>query len=715
MVMTPFRRRMVLLASAVILVVALQLLPGIDFSRARRAQDLAAQNLLRIHALDALLLAVDDAQTGQRGYILTGDDRYLGPYNEALVRQSGIRETLRHNLAVDDLRRSQLDTLERLADGELDVLRRSIDVRRTQGFAAALALVTTREGQSLMEQIRGAVSAMRAEESGLFALRNKQAETSAGDLSLSFRLGGVILTILLIFAGLANEREIASRQRSVDSLTDSEQRFRTLADAIPQLCWVAHGGGDIFWYNQRWYDFTGTTLEQMKGWGWKDVHDPEILPKVLEGWKHSIEAGKPFEMVFPLRSAAGKYHTFLTLVMPLLDRQGKVIQWFGTNTDISAQRKTEQDLRDYQDRLRLAQQVAHVGTFEWDLKSGENRWTPELEAVYGLAAGSFDRTFEAWKKMVHPDDRERAVQVVERAWETGNFEGEWRVAWPDGTSRWIFARAWTVRNDAGEPERMVGVNIDITERKKAELEVLRLNADLEQRVRDRTAQLESANKELEAFAYSVSHDLRAPLRGIDGWSMALLEDYAEQLDEGARKYLDRVRSETQRMGALIDDMLNLSRVSRSEMNFVSVNLSQIASGITSALREANPQRAIEFTIQPQLLVRGDAHLLGIALTNLLSNAVKFTGKRGTAAIEFGKLGSENEATYFVRDNGAGFDMTYADLLFKAFQRLHKASEFPGTGVGLATVQRIIGRHGGRIWAESRPNLGATFFFTLEPS
>jgi light-regulated signal transduction histidine kinase (bacteriophytochrome) len=169
------------------------------------------------------------------------------------------------------------------------------------------------------------------------------------------------------------------------------------------------------------------------------------------------------------------------------------------------------------------------------------------------------------------------------------------------------------------------------------------------------------------------------------------------------------------MGALIDDMLNLSRVSRSEMNFVSVDLSQIARGITSALREANPKRAIEFTIQPLLLVRGDAHLLGIALTNLLSNAVKFTGKRGTAAIEFGKLGSENEATYFVRDNGAGFDMTYADLLFKAFQRLHKASEFPGTGVGLATVQRIIGRHGGRIWAESRPNLGATFFFTLEPS
>ncbi len=644
--MTPFRRRMVLLASAVILVVALQLLPGIDFTRARTAQNLAGQNLLRIHALDALLLAVDDAQTGQRGFILTGDERYLAPYNAALLQQSGIRETLRQSLAVDDLRRSRLAALEHLVDGELEVLRRSIEVRRTQGFEAALALVTTREGQSLMEQIRSAVSDIRVDESRLFAVRNRQAEISAGDLSLSFRLGGVILTILLIFAGVANEREIASRQRIVDSLTDSEQRFRTLADAIPQLCWVAHPGGDIFWYNQRWYDYTGRTPQQMMGWGWKDVHDPEVLPQVLERWKHSIEAGKPFEMVFPLRSAAGKYHTFLTLVMPLLDRQGKVIQWFGTNTDISAQRKTEQELRDYQDRLRLAQQVARVGSFEWDIKSGENRWTPELETVYGLPAGSFDRTIDGWLQMVHADDRQRALQGVERAMDTGSFEGEWRVIWPDGSSRWLFARVWALRDDAGVAKRLIGVNIDITERKHAELEVLRLNADLEQRVKDRTLQLETANQELEAFAYSVSHDLRAPLRGIDGWSMALLEDYSEQLDEGARKYLDRVRSETQRMGALIDDMLSLSRVSRSEMNFVSVDLSQIASGITSALREANPQRAIEFTIQPQLLVRGDAHLLGIALTNLLSNAVKFTGKRGTAAIEFGKLDTAKDANVF---------------------------------------------------------------------
>jgi light-regulated signal transduction histidine kinase (bacteriophytochrome) len=232
-------------------------------------------------------------------------------------------------------------------------------------------------------------------------------------------------------------------------------------------------------------------------------------------------------------------------------------------------------------------------------------------------------------------------------------------------------------------------------------------------VRERTAQLESANKELEAFSYSVSHDLRAPLRGIDGWSQALAEDYADKLDEQGRRYIERVRSETQRMGRLIDDMLRLSRLTRAEMLWQTVDLSAIAEEIVERLRGESPQRQVEVVIQPGVAAAGDQCLLEAVLENLLENAFKFTSKRPLARVEFGETNLKGERVFFVRDNGAGFDMAYSQKLFGVFQRMHKASEFPGTGVGLAIVQRVIHRHGGRVWAEAEVGRGATFYFTVE--
>jgi signal transduction histidine kinase len=255
---------------------------------------------------------------------------------------------------------------------------------------------------------------------------------------------------------------------------------------------------------------------------------------------------------------------------------------------------------------------------------------------------------------------------------------------------------------------------EIAARKQAEEQLSRVNRSLEQRGR----QLENANHELQAFAYSVSHDLRAPLRGIDGWSLALEEDYGKQLDATAHEYLQRVRAEAQRMGELIDDLLQLSRVTREDLRQETVDVSSLAGDVAERLRQAHPERTIEFEIQPGLSLRGDRRLLDIALTNLFDNAVKFTGRQPQARIAFGcRTEKDPDAqiqrrVFFVRDNGVGFDMAHAQKLFGAFQRLHKASEFPGTGIGLATVQRIVARHDGRIWAESRPGEGAAFHFTL---
>jgi signal transduction histidine kinase len=236
--------------------------------------------------------------------------------------------------------------------------------------------------------------------------------------------------------------------------------------------------------------------------------------------------------------------------------------------------------------------------------------------------------------------------------------------------------------------------------------------ELEQRIADRTAQLTAANQELEAFSYSVSHDLRAPLRGIDGFSQALLEDCAARLDEQGKSHLRRIRAATQRMGLLIDDLLNLSRVTRTEIRKERVDLSALARSIAVELRRSQPNRQVVFRIEDGLASQADPRLLRIALVNLLGNAWKFTSKCPAARIEFGKSDRNDASAYFVRDNGAGFDPAYADGLFGAFRRLHATQEFPGTGVGLAIVQRIIHRHGGQVWAEGAVARGATFYFTL---
>jgi signal transduction histidine kinase len=243
-------------------------------------------------------------------------------------------------------------------------------------------------------------------------------------------------------------------------------------------------------------------------------------------------------------------------------------------------------------------------------------------------------------------------------------------------------------------------------------ELVKKNAELEQRVEERTAQLRATNQELEAFSYSISHELRSPLRGIDGWSLALVEDYYAQLDEAGRQTIDHIRAESQHMAQLIDDLLLLSGVSRAEMRWVPVDLSARVQSIALRMQAENPARPVELVVQPGLTAVGDPDLVEMLLANLLSNAFKFTGKTSQPRIEFGQTPGDGNPVYFVRDNGVGFNMAYARNLFGAFQSMHKQSDFPGIGCGLAIAQRIINRHEGKIWADASVDHGATFYFML---
>jgi PAS domain S-box-containing protein len=631
--------------------------------------------------------------------------------------------------------------------------------------------------------------------------------------------GEVIATAMPDGNLLGLVRDITERKQAAEKLRLSEDQFRTMANSIPQLAWIAHADGFIFWYNQRWHDYTGKTMAEMEGWGWQGVHDPQLLPKVMEGWQNAIAMGQPFEMEFPLRRADGYFRMFLTRVQPLKDSQGAVVKWFGTNTDVDELKLMQESLRRQADLLEQSydaifvwelggainywnrgaellygftklEAIGHVthellqterltatNHFEDELKSA-GRWEGELQhtardgrkiavesrhivvqregATYVLETnrditerkrvaedrerffalsqdvlcvlgfdGFFTDVNPAWEKtlgytkaellttpfieFIHTDDREETLAEAEQV-SSGKaliaFENRYRCK--DGSYRCF---QWSV-TPVIEDRVMYGVARDVTERKLAEQEIQKLNTELEQRVIERTSQLEAANKELEAFSYSVSHDLRAPLRGIDGYVRMLKEDFAQRLDAEGNRLLDVVSSEAKRMGQLIDDLLTFSRLGREQMDSTTIDMTALAGAVFENLTSAASEPAPRFELKSLPAAQGDLSMLRQVFVNLIGNAGKFTRHQSAPVIEVGGATANGELTYYVKDNGVGFDEKYGHKLFGVFQRLHSEAEFEGTGVGLALVQRVIHRHGGKVWAKGKPNQGATFYFTL---
>jgi PAS domain S-box-containing protein len=400
-------------------------------------------------------------------------------------------------------------------------------------------------------------------------------------------------------------------------------------------------------------------------------------------------------------------------VSPIKDSHGRVIGASKVARDITGRKRVENDLRDSEERFRLL--VDGVHEYAIILLDTEGRvvsWNAGAERAKGYkAAEIIGRSFSVFYP---PEDivAGKPAMELKMAAEQGRWEDEgWRVR-ADGTRFWASVLITALKDDTGNLRGFSKLTRDITERKQAEEVIRQLNTDLEQRVIERTAQLQTANKELEAFCYSVSHDLRTPLRSLDGFSQALSEDCSDKLDAQGQDYLRRIRAASQQMGQLIDDLLNLSRVSRGEMSQELVDLSKMVHEVADELRAMAPGRDVQFVVADGLIAKTDPRLLRIVLTNLLGNAWKFTAKQLHARIEFGSTGDNGSTEYFMRDNGAGFDEAYAGKLFGAFQRLHAAKDFPGTGIGLSMVQRIIQRQGGRVWAEGKVDQGATFHFTL---
>lgn len=416
-----------------------------------------------------------------------------------------------------------------------------------------------------------------------------------------------------------------------------------------------------------------------------------------------------------VRAEDGAWFLVRTLPYHTVDKvvDGVVI----TLVDISARKLIEEALHEKDARLRFTLDATGVG--EWDLDPTTHAINRSFkhDQIFGYDTLLPEWSLERLLEHVHPDDRENVEQSFARSIEGGEpLAVECRIIREDGSQRWIHMRGHRYGDSAGRRERLLGIVEDVTERIEAERVVREFSQDLERRVLERTAELEAANDELETFTYSVSHDLRAPLRGIDGFSQVLLEEHGSLLGDSGMTYLQRIRAAAQRMGHLIDDLLALSRLSHGKLSSETVDLSGIVEHILQQLTERMPERRVNFVVEKGISVTGDAGLLEIALQNLIANAWKFTAMEESACIEFGQADvSDGERVFCVRDNGVGFDTRHSGRLFTPFQRLHSQEQFEGMGVGLATVQRVVRRHKGKIWAEAEVGKGATFFFTLPRS
>ena len=510
---------------------------------------------------------------------------------------------------------------------------------------------------------------------------------------------------------MSTYQDIHARKVAEARLRESEGRLRAVIAAEPECVATVSPEGELLEMNPAGLRMLeAKSLEELQRLPFLQLVLPEYR-RAFVRLQYRIRAGNTGMLEFETRGLRGKRRWLQIHAAPLYDDTGRITALLGIARDITEQRQAQQAVAAERNLLRT---VIDNLPDRIRVKDRELRYVLANAAWLDVRAkgrrdivGLTNRDFLPPQSVATHDAEDRAVIA------TGQPSAAREVV--DGTPdnpRFFVTTKTPLRDAAGRIDGLVAISRDVTDFKRRSLEVEKLNAALEGRVAERTVQLTNANEELEAFASSVSHDLRAPLRSIDGLAAVLLEDGGDRLDEQERGYVARIRAAAARMAGLIEDLLRLSRVSRAELKVEQVDLTALAQGIVEELRREQPQRRVQVNFGSGLLVRGDAGLLRAALSNLLHNAWKFTARAEAPRIEFGCSINHNQLNYFVRDNGAGFDMAQADRLFSAFQRLHADSDFPGTGIGLATVRRIIRRHGGDIWATSAPGAGATFQFTL---
>jgi PAS domain S-box-containing protein len=504
--------------------------------------------------------------------------------------------------------------------------------------------------------------------------------------------------------------DITERMQAEERLKASFKEIGDLKAALDEHAIVAitDAQGKITYVNDKFCAISKYSREELLGQDHRIINSGFHPKEFIRNLWTTIANGKVWKGEIKNRAKDGSYYWVDTTIVPFLNNDGKPRQYIAIRADITERKRAEEA----QSRLAAIVNSSDDAIIGKTLEGIITSWNPGAQKVFGYAEA------EAVGKpmlMLFPPERSgEEPEILARIarGETVDHIETVRVR-KDGGLIDVSATISPIRDESGKIIGASKIARDITERKQAQEKINQLNVELEQRVIQRTAELEVANKELEAFSYSVSHDLRAPLRAVNGFAGIVLQDFSSQLPEEGKRYLERIRDGGKRMGELIDDLLAFSRLSRQLVNPQPVNTARLVQNVVDELKPAWDGRRIEIKTDELPACHGDPALLKQVWVNLVSNAVKYTREREPAIIEIGCTRENGENVYFVRDNGAGFDMQYAHKLFGVFQRLHRADEFEGTGVGLAIVQRIIHRHGGRIWPQAAVGRGATFYFTLE--
>jgi PAS domain S-box-containing protein len=499
-------------------------------------------------------------------------------------------------------------------------------------------------------------------------------------------------------------QDINKRKLAENRLRENKEKFKQLSNSIPQLSWIARADGYIFWFNHRWYDYTGTKPEAVTGWGWMNILNPDMMPSAISQWKEYISGGKPFEMINSLLGKDGKYRDFLTKSIPIIDKKGNVEQWFGTHTDISDLKKAESELEKSRERLNIALENGRIGLWELDFITGNVIWDSRTEKMFGYKPGEFPGTISAFENSVHEEDIPHLKKAISDCITNGTpLETIFRTKPKNNEWNYISSKAVVVKDSEGKVLSMSGVCLDVTEMQKGtEQTFFRLNEDLLR-----------SNTDLQQFAYVASHDLQEPLRMISSFTQLLQLRYNDKLDADGKEYIRYAVEGSKRMYALINGLLTYSRVQTTSREFQEIDMNNVVKKVKENLSLAIEETHAVINCDNLPIIFADENQMIQLIQNLMENSIKF--RNGIPDISLSYSISDKNYIFSFSDKGIGIEPQYFDRIFRIFQRLHRIDEYEGTGIGLAVCKRIVERHGGTIRVESVPGNGSTFYFSIPVS